>query len=825
MTEVPIQGDSAGNIESAAVVIIGGGVAGCSVAYHLAKLGVQDVVLLERRQLTCGTTWHAAGIVTELRASHNMTQLARYSSELYGRLEAETGVATGLKRNGCIRVAKTADRLHEFKRGLSMAQNFGIEGYAVSPAEIRERWPHLEVEDVVGGTWYPNDGQINPVDVTLAMAAGARRGGVRILENVKVQNILVENSRAVGVQLADRVIRAGKVVIAGGMWSRDLARSAGASLPLHAAEHFYMVTEPIPELKRNLPVALVPDEYAYYKEDAGKILMGCFEPVAKPWGHKGIPDSFCFDSLPEDLDHFEPVLEAATRRVPLLKNAGIQLFFNGPESFTPDDRYLLGETPEVQGLFCICGFNSVGILSSGGAGRLLASWIKDGSSPMDVADVDIRRMQPFQSTKQYLFDRTKETLGLLFQMHWPSRQYDTARGARRSPFHDRLLAAGAIMTEGAGHERPGLFRRKGVTEPLDFSYERPSWFSAVGEECRHTAAGVSLFDQSCFAKFTVEGRDACKVLGQISAGDLDVEPGRVVYTQWLNERGGIEADVTATRLGSDRFMVVTGPASHTRDLAWLRRHVPEDARAHVADASAGIAMLTLMGPESRDLLTRLSGEDLSNEAFPFGSAREIEIGYARVLAQRITYVGELGWELYVPADFAQQVFDRIVEAGGDRLRHAGYFALNSLRMEKGYRHWGHDIGEEDTPMAAGLGFAVAWNKPGGFLGRDALLSAKAEGKPRRRMVQIRLEGGDSAPLLHHNEPIVLDGRMIGSVTTGAFGHRVGASLALGMIRSEDGVDADFLAKGRFEVEIACERFPAELRLGAWYDPKQARVRA
>jgi glycine cleavage system aminomethyltransferase T/glycine/D-amino acid oxidase-like deaminating enzyme len=821
-----MQFEAGHDIERAAVVIVGGGVAGCSVAYHLARLGVQDVVLLERKKLTSGTTWHAAGIVTELRASHNMTQLAKYTSELYSRLESETGLATGLKRNGCLRVAKTQERWHEFKRGVSMARNFGIDGNVVGPDEIRERWPHLNMDGIVGGTWFPNDGQINPIDVTMAMAAGARKGGVRILEDTPVTRILVEAGRTVGVELGDRRIMADKVVIAGGMWSHGLARGAGVSIPLHAAEHFYIVTEPIAELRRDLPVLLVPDEYAYYKEDAGKILMGCFEPVAKPWGHKGIPDSFCFDSLPEDIDHFEPILDAATERVPLLGTAGIQLFFNGPESFTPDDRYLLGETPEVKGLFCICGFNSIGILSSGGAGRVLANWIKDGYAPMDVGDVDIRRMQPFQSNRSYLFDRTRESLGLLFQMHWPHRQYDTARGARRSPFHDRLLGAGAIMTEGAGHERPGLFRRDGVQEPLDYAYGRPSWFDAVGAECRHTASAVSLFDQSCFAKFMVEGRDACAVLNRICAGDVDVAPGRLVYTQWLNPRGGIEADVTVSRLAENRFMVVTGPASQARDLAWLRRHMPDDARAHVADVSAGHPMLALMGPRARDLLQALSDEDVSDAAFPFGTWREIEIGYARVLALRVTYVGELGWELYIPADFAQGVFDRILAAGAAvDLGHAGYFAIGSLRMEKGYRHWGHDIGDEDTPLEAGLGFAVAWDKPGGFIGREALLRQREAGPPRRRLVQIRLEGGDKAPLLHHNEPILKNGQMIGAVTTGAWGHRISASLAMGYVRCEAGVDAAWLQTGGFEVEVACERFPAEARLGAWYDPGNGRVRS
>lgn len=812
--------------DRADVVIVGGGVAGCSVAYHLARLGITDVVLCERRQLTCGTTWHAAGLVTQLRATRNMTELAKYTGELFTSLEAETGQATGFRQNGSLRLATTEARFHELKRGVSMARNFGLEAHAVTPGEVRERWPHVTVDDIVGAIWMPKDGQVNPIDVTMAMAAGARSRGVRILENTPVRRILVEGGRAAGVVLADGEIRARRVVIAGGMWSRDLAAQTGVSLPLHAAEHFYVVTEPIPGLRRDLPVLFVADECSYYKEDAGKILLGCFEPDAKPWGMAGIPEDFCFDSLPEDVDHFEPILAMATRRVPLLQTAGIQLFFNGPESFTPDDRYLLGETPEVAGLYCACGFNSVGILSSGGVGKALAEWIRDGHPPCELADVDVRRMQPFQSNRRYLHDRTKETLGLLYQMHWPYRQYATARGVRRSPFHDRLIAAGAFMTELAGHERPGFFRKDGLPRDIEYSYGPQNWFDVVGEECRHTASEASLFDQTCFAKFRVEGRDACIVLNRVCAGEVDVPAGKLVYTQWLNERGGIEADVTVVRLSETAFLVVTIAACQTRDLSWLRRAIPPDAHVVVTDVSPGLPMLALMGPKSRAILQAVSPDDLSNEAFPFATSREIEIGYARVRASRVTYVGELGWELYVPADVAAHVFDVLVEAGqAHGLRHAGFFAVNSLRMEKGYRHWGHDVGEEDTPLEAGLGFAVAFEKPGGFTGRDALLRARDRGTPTRRLVQIRLDGGRSAPLLYHEEPILKDGRIVGSVTSGGYGHRIGASLGMGYVQCAEGVDARFLRSGGFEVEVACERFPAQLQLGAFYDPKGERIRA
>jgi 4-methylaminobutanoate oxidase (formaldehyde-forming) len=810
--------------ERADVVIVGGGVAGCSVAYHLTKLGITDVVLCERKQLTCGTTWHAAGLVTQLRATRRMTELAKYTGELFGSLEAETGQATGFKRRGSLRVAKTPARLEELARGASMGRNFGLPVDKVSPGEIKERWSPINTEGIVGGFWFPHDGQVNPADVTMAYVKGARMRGAKIFEYTKVARILVEGGRAAGVRTDKGEIRARSVVICGGMWSRDLAADIGVTLPLHAAEHFYIVTEPIPDLPRDLPVLFLGDECSYYKEDAGKLLLGCFEPVAKPWGHDGIPADFCFDSLPEDFDHFQPILEMATNRVPLLASAGVQLFFNGPESFTPDDKYLLGETAEVQGLFCACGFNSIGILSSGGVGKALSEWIRDGRPPVELADVDVRRTMSFQSNRKYLYDRTTETLGLLFDMHWPYRQFATARDIRRSPFHDRLLKAGACMTEAAGFERPGFFAPASMKPEIVYSYGRQNWFDVCGEECRATASAVTLFDHSCFVKIAVDGRDACRVLNMICANDIDVPVGRVVYTQWLNEAGGIEADVTVTRVAEASFLVVSIAVSQRRDMAWLLRCIPPDAHVFVRDITSGLPMLALMGPKSRDLLRALSPEDLSDAAFPFGTSREIDLGYARVRATRITYVGELGYELYMPAEFATHVFDRLVEAGAAfGLRQAGYFAINSLRIEKGYRHWGHDIGEEDTPIEAGLGFAVAYNKAGGFIGRDALLRLKNNRAPRRRLVQVQLLG-DAPPMLYHQEPIVRAGNIIGSITSGAFGHRIGASLGMGYVTAEEGVTDAWLADQPLEVEVAWKRYPARAQLKPWYDPPGARIR-
>jgi 4-methylaminobutanoate oxidase (formaldehyde-forming) len=815
--------------QHANVVIVGGGIAGCSVAYHLTKLGITDVVLLERKQLTCGTTWHAAGLVGQLRATRNLTELAKYTAGLYHSLEAETGQATGFKQNGSVSVAKTEERFEELKRGMSMGKTFGLEVELLTPADIKRHWPLLEVGDVVGGIFLPKDGQTNPIDTTQALAKGAKMRGAKILENTRVVRILVENGRAVGVETAEGTIKADTVVLAGGMWSHGLAADVGVAVPLHAAEHFYIVTEPVAGMPSNLPVLRVPDECAYYKEDAGKILMGCFEPVAKPWGMKGISEEFCFDTLPEDYEHFEPILNDAIKRVPALATTGIQLFFNGPESFTPDDRYYVGETPEVKDLFVATGFNSVGIAASGGVGKVLAEWIAKRHPPLDLCDVDVRRVAPFQKNRKYLHDRTVETLGLLYAMHWPYYQYQTARNARRTPLHDRLVAAGACMGELAGWERPNWYAEPGSKPEYQYSYGRQNWFDACRVESEAVRDAVGLFDETCFAKFLVQGPDAFSLLDRISVSKVDVAPGKLVYTQWLNERAGIEADLTITRLAEQEFMVVTAAACQTRDLAWLRhqREALGLKSCWITDVTPGIAMLGLMGPNSRPLLEKLTGQDFSNAAHPFAWSREVEIGYATVRASRITYVGELGWELYVSAEHCLDVYERIVEAGKEfGLRHVGYHVMGACRVEKGYRSWGHDIADEDTPLDAGLGFTVAWDKPGGFIGRDALVAQKAKGVLPKRLVQVMLvDDSTSAPLMYHEEPILRDGVIVGSIKSGAWGHRLGKSIGMGYAACDAGVTKEWLASGTWEVEVACKRYAAKVQLEPLYDPKNERIKA
>ncbi|MGR3699901.1 MAG: GcvT family protein [Roseovarius sp.] len=808
----------------ARVVIIGGGVVGCSVAYHLTKLGWRDVVLLERKQLTSGTTWHAAGLIGQLRASANMTRLARYSAELYTGLEAETGVATGFRQVGSVSVALTGERLEELKRNAAMARAFGVPVEEMSPSEIKLRYPHLNLDGVTGGVWLPTDGQADPANIALALAKGARNRGARVQERVKVTGIARAGRRVTGVEWQGEDGSAGHIacemiVNCAGMWGHEVGRMAGTNVPLHACEHFYIVSEPIAGLTQ-LPVLRVPDECAYYKEDAGKIMLGAFEPVSKPWGMNGIPESFEFDQLPEDFDHFEPILEAAVNRMPMLAEAGIHTFFNGPESFTPDDAYHLGLCPEMDNVWVAAGFNSIGIQSAGGAGHALSLWMDAGERPFDLGDVDVARMQPFQGNKQYLFERSKETLGLLYADHYPYRQKATARGVRRTPFHAQLLAQGAVMGELAGWERANWYAEAGQEREYRYSWKRQNWFENTAAEVRAIRGAVGMYDMSSFGKLRVEGRDAEAFLNHVCGADMSVAPGRIVYTQFLNAKGGIEADVTVTRLSETAYLVVTPAATRLADETWLRRHVGERAVV-ITDVTAGEGVLAVMGPKARDLMRAISPDDFSNDAHPFGHARQIEIGMGVARAHRVSYVGELGWEIYVSAEMCGHVFEVLHAAGADHgLKLCGMHAMDSCRIEKAFRHFGHDITCEDHVLEAGLGFAVAMGKAD-FIGRDAVLRKKEAGL-ERRLVQFRLT--DPEPMLYHNEPLLRDGEIVGYLSSGAYGHHLGGAMGLGYVPCAGESAEQVLASG-YEVDVAGVRVKAEASLRPMYDPGSERVKA
>ena len=807
----------------ARVVIIGGGVIGCSVAYHLAKLGWKDVVLLERKQLTSGTTWHAAGLIGQLRASSNMTKLARYSAELYQGLEAETGVATGLRQVGSISVALTEERQEELFRQAAMARAFDVPVEEISPKEVKERYEHLNIDGVKSGVYLPTDGQGDPANIALALAKGAKQRGALIKERVKVTDITREGRRVTGVDWQDENgdqghISAEMVVNCAGMWGHEVGKMAGVNVPLHACEHFYIVTEPIKGLTQ-MPVLRVPDECAYYKEDAGKYLLGAFEPNSKPWGMDGIPDSFEFDQLPEDFDHFEPILERACDRVPMLAEAGIHTFFNGPESFTPDDAYHLGLSLELDNFWVAAGFNSIGIQSGGGAGMALAQWMDAGEKPFDLGDVDISRMQPFQGNKHYLYERSKETLGLLYADHFPFRQKATARGIRRTPFHQHLLDRGAVMGEAAGWERANWFANEGQKAEYEYTWKRPNWFENAAAEHRAVRENVGMYDMTSFGKIRVEGRDATAFLNYVAGGQYDVPVGKIVYSQFLNTRGGIEADVTITRLSETAYLVVTPSITRPADQVWLQRNVG-DFNVVITDVTAGEGVLAVMGPNSRALLEKVSPDDFTNAANPFGTAQEIEIGMGLARVHRVTYVGELGWEVYASADQACHIFETLYDAGqGMGLKLCGMHMMDSCRIEKGFRHFGHDITCEDHVLEAGLGFAVKTDKPD-FIGRDAVLKKKETGLDNR-LLQFKLT--DSAPLLYHNEPILRNGDIVGYLSSGGYGHTLGAAIGLGYVPCKGETAADVLASS-YEIDVAGVRVKATASLRSMYDPKSERVK-
>ena len=808
----------------ARAVVVGGGVIGCSTAYHLAKLGWEDVVLLERKQVSSGTTWHAAGLVTTLRDTEAQTRLAQYSLKLYSELEAETGQATGFIRCGSVQLAMTEEKAEEMRRGCAMARTFGVTNREITPQEVKALFPLAQVDDLIAGFYFPDDGRVNPADVSQALAKGARQRGVNIIEDTRVTNVIMDGERAVGVQTDRGDIQADVVVLCPGMWGREMGLMAGVDIPLQAAEHYYLISEPIEGLHNMLPILRDPGRGIYAREEAGKIMLGIFEPAAAPWGVDGISEDFCFDEIEPDWDRMTDHIEKGMGRLPIMLDTGIRQFFCGPESFTPDHNYLMGRAPFKQNLFVSCGFNSLGILSGGGAGFVMAQWINDGIQPMDIWDVDIRRVQPCHNNKSYVVDRTVESLGIAYQMHWPNRQWETARNVKQSILHDRLKIAGACFGESAGWERPNWYANPGQKAAYEYDFGRQNWFENNRQEHLAVREAVGVFEQSSFAKLLVQGRDAERVLNRLATADLSVAVGKVVYTQFLNVRGGVEADLTITRLAMDRYLVVTAAFTQVHVHAWIHENIPADAFCIVTDMTGSYAMLNLQGPHSRALLSSISSADFSNTAFPFATMQNIEIGYQNAMAMRISYTGELGFELYIPTQMALPVYDRLIEAGSEHgLRHCGYHTLNTLRIEKAYREWSHDMGPMETLLEAGLGFTAAWDKAGGFIGREALLEQRESGKLTRQLVQFLLD--DPEPMLTHNEPILLDGHNVGYTLSSGYAHTLGACAAMGYVNHEDGVSKEMIENGRFIIEQANRSYPASASLKPMYDPKSERTRS
>jgi len=812
-----------GGQDQAEVAIIGGGVIGLSLAYHLGKLGCSDVLLLERHTLTSGTSWHAAGVVGPLRASLNLTRLSIYATELFGRLEAETGQATGYRRTGGLWLAQSADRLSELKRIAAMGEMTGLDARILSPVEVGETLPLLRTDDLAGALWVEEDGQVNPVDLSMAYARGARSAGVRIRENAAVTAIEPRRGAGFRLTLADGgQVAAVAVANCAGVWARHVGALAGVAVPVQAAEHMYVVTEPVAGLPAPCPIVRDLDGGIYVKEDAGKLVLGGFEPAAKPWDPAGPSGDTPFLMLPEDWDQFEPFLEAGLNRLPVLETTGIQHFMNGPEGFTPDTKQVMGEAPNLKGFYVAAGFNSIGIVSSAGAGRALAEWIVAGEPPMDLWEVDLARFDPAAASRRFLVERVREAVGNQFDMHWPFKQPRTGRGAKRSPLHDAFAGQGAVFGAPAGWERPLWFAATPDEKEIRYGYGDQAWWPCAAREAAALAEDVTLFELTPFTKILLQGTDTEPFLQRLCANDVAVAPGQTVYTQMLNTRGGIEADVTVARLDDDRFWLVGGAPNRTKDLAWLRRHVNEGERVTIADLTSAYAVLGIMGPKSRDLLQSLTDADLSDDAFPFAASREIAVGMAPLRATRLSFVGELGWELTVASEFARMVHRALVEAGAEfGLRPAGHYCLEACRLEKGYRHWGHDIGPDDTPLEAGLGFAVAWDKPGGFLGRDALLRQKESGVARRLLL-FRVT--DGAPLLLHDEPIYRDGALVGRTTSGGRGFRTGLTLAFGTVSVPPGTSRNDALAGPYEVGVAGERFPLTALARAPYDPDGTRMR-
>ncbi len=816
--------------ESASVVIVGGGIIGASTLYHLAKSGAQDCVLLERDRYSCGTTWHAAGLTSRMRSSRSQSRLVQYTCDLFKTLEAETEQATGWRENGTLYIATNPVRHELLLRQATASKHMGVRVDTLDPSQVQQRWPLLNVDGVHGGILIHGSGSVNPIDATMALIKGARLHGGGAFEQTPVEDILVRNGRVVGVRTDRGDIACSRVLLAGGLWSHMIAKRLGVALPLYSAEHYYIVTESIPGLDPMTPVLGNPDEAAYYKEDAGKLLVGFFEPKAKAWPPRGtpIPETFSFSDLPFDMEHMEPHLELAFSRVPVLNEVGMKLMFCGPESFTSDSQPILGPTAEIAGLFVATGLNSHGILSSGGVGKIMAEWLREGIPPHGMTAAHAQRVMSFQSNTRYMQERVTEALGFNMSLHWPGHQLKTARHIRHSPVHDRLVAAGAVMGERVGWEIPLYFDAPGASLPATPALGCQEWFPRLAAECAAARDRAVLVDQSSYGKLLVSGPDAARALNFVSANQMDVPIGRSVYTHWLNPRGGIEADVVIIRIAQDEFLVVTGPAGQVRDRCWFVSHVPETLNVQCHDVTAMYGMFSLSGPASRDVLQSLTDVDVSNSAFPFGHARFIDVGLARAWVLRRSYFGELGYEIYPTADLCRHVYDALFEAGKEKgLVNAGFFALLHSRLEKGFPHFGRDLGEDDTPLEAGLRFAVDFDKAGGFIGQDVLRRQRDAGTLQTRIVNLRVHDANmkKGPYLYGNEPVWLGDQLAGYVTSAAWGFRLDASLAMASVQNADGVTASWLADGGFEVEVAGVRHPVDLQFAGFYDPKSERMRS
>jgi glycine cleavage system aminomethyltransferase T/glycine/D-amino acid oxidase-like deaminating enzyme len=809
----------------ARVVVIGGGIIGTSVAYHLTALGWTDLVLLEQGSLSGGTTWHAAGLVGLMRSTENGTRLVQYSADLYSRLEAETGLATGYKHCGGVTVARTPERMVQLRRTVATAEAFDLRCELISPARAKELYPLLETEDLLGAIWLPDDGTANPTDVTQSLAKGARQRGARVFEHTRVIGIDSEGGRATGVRTDHGDIEAEVVVNCGGQWAKAIGAMCGVTVPLHSAEHFYVVTERIDGIHRDLPILRDPDGYTYFKEEVGGLVVGGFEPQAKPWvAPDQLPYPFEFQLLAEDWDHFSVLMESALQRIPALHHTGIKKFYNGPESFTPDNQFILGEAPELRSFFVAAGFNSVGIATAGGAGRALAEWIVTGEPTSDVSAMDIRRFAPFNGNNRWLHDRVGEILGLHYEVPWPGRELDTARPFRRSPVHHLLEASGARFGSKMGWERVNVFAPAGDASVVDYSWEQPNWLPWSVAEQVATREAVAVFDQTSFGKILVKGRDAEQLLQWLCTADVAVAAGRVVYTGLLNQRGGYEADVTVTRIAHDEYLLVTGSASIVRDLAWITSHIRPDAQVVALDVTSSYAVFGVMGPRSRELLQGLSRTELSDPAFPFATSQVVDLGYSTLRATRVTYVGELGWELYVPTEFAVGVYDLLLATGRPLgLVEAGYYTINSLRLDKGYRAFGTDIGPDENPVEAGLLFACKLGTDVDFIGREAVEKVKATG-PRRRLVSLVLD--DPEPMLWGSELVLRDGLAVGQVRSAGWSQTLGGSVAIAAVWRRDGepVTPDYIRSGSYAVDVAGEIRPATVGLRPPYDPEGAKIR-